>query len=61
MATFLCIAFSSCSENDHLVYQEKAKAYFSTLTNEDSLSYSFAAGTVESDKVEIPIMIIGVY
>lgn len=59
MATFLCIAFSSCSENDHLVYQEKAKAYFSTLTNEDSLSYSFAAGTVESDIVEIPIMIIG--
>lgn len=50
---------TACSENEHLQYEEKARAYFSTLTETDSMSYSFASGTVKDDMVSIPVRIIG--
>lgn len=52
-------AMISCSENDHPIYEEKPRAYFSTLTDADSISYSFASGTKAEDMVYIPVKIIG--
>ena len=57
MALYMGVA--SCTENEHVVYLEKARAYFSSLTDEDSISYSFASGAKQEDVIEIPITIIG--
>ena len=53
------LGLMSCQENEHMIYGEKAAVYFSTLTENDSLSYSFAAGLTEEDVVSIPVTIIG--
>ncbi|MGN0280805.1 MAG: DUF4843 domain-containing protein [Prevotella sp.] len=50
---------TACTENDHPLYEEKPRAYFSSLTDADSISYSFASGAKEEDVVNIPLRIIG--
>lgn len=49
----------SCQENDRVLYTEKPAVYFSSVTEEDSISYSFASGLMDEDLVAIPVRIIG--
>lgn len=48
-----------CQENERMIYTEKASVYFSSLTENDSISYSFASGLTNEDVVNIPVRIIG--
>lgn len=49
----------SCQENDRMVFSDNPSVYFSSLTQNDSISYSFASGKTNEDTVSIPIKIIG--
>lgn len=53
------LLLAGCQENDRMIYEEKPAVYFSSVTEEDSISYSFAAGLTNEDVVNIPIRIIG--
>lgn len=48
-----------CQENERMLYVEKPAVYFSSLTEKDSISYSFASGLKDEDVVSIPVRIIG--
>lgn len=48
-----------CQENERVLYAEKPAVYFSSVTEEDSLFYSFASGLTDEDVVSIPVRIIG--
>lgn len=48
-----------CQENERVLYAEKPAVYFSSVTEEDSLFYSFASGLTDEDVVFIPVRIIG--
>lgn len=55
----LLLGTVSCQENERMIYAEKAAVYFSSVTEKDSISYSFAAGLTDEDVVSIPVKIIG--
>lgn len=57
----MLIGFSlwGCQENERMLYEEKPAVYFSTVTEKDSISYSFASGLKDEDVVSIPVRIIG--
>lgn len=42
-----------------MIYSDKGAVYFSSVTEEDSIFYSFASGLKDEDIVSIPIKIIG--
>lgn len=50
---------TGCSENERMIYAEKAAVYFSGTTEKDSIFYSFASGLKDEDVVHIPVRIIG--
>lgn len=53
------LLLSGCQENGRVMYTDKPAVYFSSLTQDDSLTYSFASGLHEKDTVRIPVRIIG--
>lgn len=55
----LGLLFTGCEENERMLYSAPSAVYFSEMTSEDSLQYSFASGLKEMDTVSIPLMIIG--
>ena len=57
----MLIGFSlwGCQENERMLYEEKPAVYFSTVTEKDSIFYSFASGLKDEDVVSIPVRIIG--
>lgn len=56
----LCGAFmTSCSENERLVFHEKPCVYFNSVTETDSIPYSFAAVIQDTATVNVPVEIIG--
>ncbi len=54
------LSLMGCQENDRMLYEEKPAVYFSSVTDKDSIIYSFAAGLTDEDVVSVPIRIIGV-
>ncbi len=54
------LSLTGCQENDRVLYEEKPAVYFSSLTEKDSIIYSFAAGLADEDVVSVPVRIIGV-
>lgn len=48
-----------CQENERVLYTEKPAVYFSSMTEKDSIFYSFASGLTDEDIVSIPVRIIG--
>ncbi len=48
-----------CQENERVLYTEKSAVYFSSMTEKDSIFYSFASGLTDEDIVSIPMRIIG--
>ena len=59
LSVTLCLLFTGCEENERMLYSAPSAVYFSEMTSEDSLQYSFASGLKEIDTVSIPLMIIG--
>lgn len=55
----LMLSLLGCQENERVIYSEKGAVYFSSVTEEDSIFYSFASGLKDEDVVSIPIKIIG--
>ena len=55
----LGLLLTGCEENERMLYSAPSAVYFSEMTSEDSLQYSFASGLKEIDTVSIPLMIIG--
>lgn len=55
----LGLLLTGCEENERMLYSAPSAVYFSEMTSEDSLQYSFASGLKEMDTVSIPLMIIG--
>lgn len=55
----VCCIVSSCQENEYSTYSGPSAIYFSEISVEDSLQYSFASGLKSEDVVSIPIKIIG--
>lgn len=53
------LSLLGCQENERVIYSEKGAVYFSSVTEEDSIFYSFASGLKDEDVVSIPIKIIG--
>lgn len=53
------ITLVGCAENERMIYSAPSAVYFSEMTSDDSLQYSFASGLKTVDTVSIPIMIIG--
>lgn len=53
------ISLAGCQENERMLYSRKGCVYFSSITEKDSISYSFASGLKDEDTVKIPIRIIG--
>ena len=53
------LLLTGCEENERMLYSAPSAVYFSEITSEDSLQYSFASGLKEIDTVSIPVMIIG--
>lgn len=53
------IALVGCAENERMIYSASSAVYFSEMTSDDSLQYSFASGLKAMDTVSLPIMIIG--
>lgn len=54
------LSLTGCQENDRMLYEEKPAVYFSSVTEKDSIIYSFAAGLTDEDVVSVPVRIIGV-
>lgn len=56
---YLLILASGCSKNEMIVYEEKPSVYFSEISNEDSLVYSFAGKTIASDTIYLDLKLLG--
>ena len=59
LSLVLGLGLVGCTEDERMLYSAPSAVYFSEITSEDSLQYSFASGLKEMDTVSIPIMIIG--
>lgn len=55
----IVLILCGCRENERMLYSAPSAVYFSEITYEDSLQYSFASGLKDVDTVSIPVMIIG--
>lgn len=60
MVTGLCAAFMmGCTENERMRYENKPCVYFSSVTEADSIPYSFAAIIKDTATLSVPLKIIG--
>ena len=60
MVTALCLALlTGCTENERMTYENKPCVYFNSVTEADSIPYSFAAVITDTATVSVPLKIIG--
>lgn len=56
---FLLITIIGCKRGDIAIYDEKPAVYFTHITDQDSVMYSFAGKDRESDTVYIDLKLLG--
>ncbi len=59
LSLVLGVALVGCADDGGMLYSAPSAVYFSGVTGEDSMQYSFASGLRVVDTVSVPIMIIG--
>ena len=58
-AIAIVAGMAGCSENERMSFTDKPAVYFSTVTDADSLSFSFAAVISDEGVVSVPVKIMG--